>query len=142
MAIATALTLVGAVGASAVTSPEELWAQRLGSGFSLDDPTAGYQPSGSRQSVVASSQELGTPLGSFRIPAIGLDQPIQAGASLSGIDDGVAPWAGTSAPGGAGNMVLAGHRTTHSAPFNRIDELVPGDMMYFTGAMGREVMYK
>lgn len=39
-------------------------------------------------------------------------------------------------------MVLAGHRTTHSAPFNRLDELTIGDMMYFSDAMGREVIYK
>ncbi|MDH3471379.1 MAG: class E sortase [Acidimicrobiia bacterium] len=143
IAIFAVVTLTAAAGASAATtSPEALWAQRLQSEFSLDDPTASYKPSAARQSGVASVQELGTPLGAIRIPAIDLDDRILAGVSLSVIDEGVAHWVGTSSPGGAGNMVLAGHRTTHSAPFNRIDELEFGDMMYFSDAMGREVMYK
>src|SRR3546814_9958345 len=32
-----------------------------------------------------------------------------------------------SLPGPEGNAAIAGHRTTYGAPFNRIDELVPGD---------------
>ena len=30
-------------------------------------------------------------------------------------------------PGQIGNAAIAGHRTTYGAPFNRIDELAPGD---------------
>ena len=143
IAIFAVVTLSVVAGASAATtSPEALWAQRLQSEFSLDDPTASYEPAASRQSGVASVQELGTPLGEIRVPVIDLDEQILAGVSLANIDEGVAHWVGTSRPGGAGNMVLAGHRTTHSAPFNRLDELESGDMMYFNDAMGREVMYK
>src|SRR5665811_546877 len=98
MVIALALTM--AAGASAApTSPEALWAQRLQSEFSLDDPTASYVPANGRQSAVASVQELGTPLGTVRIPAIDLDEQIRAGVSISVIDKGVAHWVGTSGPG-------------------------------------------
>jgi sortase A len=30
-------------------------------------------------------------------------------------------------PGQLGNAAIAGHRTTYGQPFNRLDELVPGD---------------
>ena len=35
-----------------------------------------------------------------------------------------------------GNTSIAGHRTTYGAPFNRIDELVPGDEIVVTGIQG------
>ena len=34
-------------------------------------------------------------------------------------------------PGQLGNAVFAGHRVTHSHPFRRINELVPGDEIIF-----------
>ncbi|MDP1454848.1 class E sortase, partial [Peribacillus frigoritolerans] len=36
----------------------------------------------------------------------------------------------------AGNSAIAGHRTTYGAPFNRIDELVPGDEIAITTPQG------
>ncbi|MHB1137535.1 MAG: class E sortase, partial [Microthrixaceae bacterium] len=39
-------------------------------------------------------------------------------------------------PGQAGNSGIAGHRTTYGAPFNRIDELVPGDEIQVTTPQG------
>jgi sortase A len=36
---------------------------------------------------------------------------------------------GTALPGEVGNVVLSGHRTTYGAPFNRWDELQPGDLV-------------
>lgn len=35
----------------------------------------------------------------------------------------------TALPGEVGNVVLSGHRTTYGAPFNRWDELEPGDLV-------------
>jgi sortase A len=45
-------------------------------------------------------------------------------------------------PGEAGNSVFMGHRVTHSHPFRRIHELVPGDEIIFTvgGVRSRYVM--
>ena len=45
-------------------------------------------------------------------------RPAQAGAR---------PLPETPLPGQEGNAAIAGHRTTYGAPFNRIDELKPGD---------------
>ena len=81
-------------------------------------------------------------MGSMRIPSINLDEPIRSGVALDVIDAGVAHWVGTSAPGGSGNMVLAGHRTVHTAPFHDLDRLEPNDLIYVTDHRGFEVMYK
>src|SRR6266568_3878211 len=65
----------------------------------------------------------------IRIPKFGAKYrfSIFEGVSARDLLDGPGHETGTAAPGGVGNFVLSGHRTTHHAPFNRIDELVPGD---------------
>ena len=52
------------------------------------------------------------------------------------IDAGPAHWRGTAAFGGWGNVVLAGHRSSHSEPFLRNAELAPGDEMVLSDACG------
>lgn len=39
-------------------------------------------------------------------------------------------------PGEVGNVVVAGHRTSHRADFRDIDQLVPGDDVVFTTDAG------
>ena len=68
-------------------------------------------------------------LGRLRIPAIGIDQPLQEGMTLTAINRGPSHWPGTASPGELGNMVVAGHRTTYSRPFYDLDQLEPGDQM-------------
>lgn len=68
-------------------------------------------------------------LGRLRIPAIGVDQPLQEGMTLVAINRGPSHWPGTAAPGELGNMVIAGHRTTYTRPFWDLDLLQPGDQM-------------
>ncbi len=99
-------------------------------------------PASSRQPSFDSSQQSGIVVSRIRIPAIDLDETIRSGIDLSVIDLGVAQWAGTSAPGGSGNMVLAGHRTTHSRPFFGLDRLDIGDLVYVEDGSGFEVMYR
>lgn len=78
----------------------------------------------------------------LRIPAIGVDETVRSGIAIAVIDQGVAHWAGTSAPGGFGNVVLAGHRSTHSRPFWALDRLANGDLIYLEDGSGFDVMYK
>jgi sortase A len=75
-------------------------------------------------------QEIGT----IEIPKIGLNHKIMHGITLRNIDHGPSHWPGTPLPGQDGNTVFAGHRVTHSHPFRRIDELEPGDEIFFTVA--------
>lgn len=70
-------------------------------------------------------------LGSIEIPAIEVKWDLQQGMTLTAINRGPSQWPGTALPGGMGNMVIAGHRTTHGAPFRHLDSLVPGDEIVF-----------
>lgn len=66
-------------------------------------------------------------IGEIEIPRIGLVHTMYEGVSLTVVDRGPGHWPGTAAPGGWGNAVIAGHRTTNSRPFRNIDQLEPGD---------------
>jgi sortase A len=45
-------------------------------------------------------------------------------------------------PGQLGNVVVAGHRTTHTQPFHDLDLLGPGDPLVFTMADGSVWTYE
>jgi sortase A len=123
-AIVTGLMFAWVSPATAATRPDDLVANAA------------------RQPVFHQSQAIGTELGRVRIPAIGLDETVRSGVAMSVIDQGVAHWSGTSAPGGTGNVVLAGHRTTKTQPFNDLDKLDDGDLVFMTDGGGFEVMYR
>lgn len=94
-----------------------------------------------RARVDAFTQSLGVHIARLEIPAIGVDEIVRQGVDLSVIDKGVAHWSGTAGPGAIGNMVLAGHRTTKTAPFLDLDQLAPGDIVTITGVDGRVADY-
>jgi sortase A len=75
-------------------------------------------------------------VGRITIPAIGLDQPLQSGMSLTAINRGPSHWPGTAMPGQLGNVVVAGHRTTYTRPFGALDRLRPGDQVVYRTAAG------
>ena len=54
----------------------------------------------------------------------------------------MAHWAGTAGPGDEGNVVLAGHRTTHTRPFEDLDRISVGDLVYLDDGSGFEVIYR
>ncbi len=83
----------------------------------------------------------GEPVGVIEIPKIGLERVIVQGVSKADLKKGPGHYPGTPLPGQAGNSGIAGHRTTYGAPFNRIDELVPGDEITITTPQGR-FLYK
>jgi sortase A len=77
-----------------------------------------------------------TQVGEISIPKIGLHTPYYEGVWLTIIDVGPGHWPGTASAGGYGNMVLAGHRVTHTHPFRNIDQLAPGDPIFVSDATG------
>jgi len=95
-----------------------------------------------RARVDAATQQLGIVTGHIDIPAIGVDEVIREGVDLTVIDRGVAHWSGTADPGGVGNMVLAGHRTIHTAPFRDLDKLEPGDDIFVSRIDGVVATYR
>jgi sortase A len=75
-------------------------------------------------------------LGGISIPKLGLDAPLLEGIRLTTLDNGPGHWPGTAMPGENGNVVVAGHRTSHGAAFRNIDQLVAGDIVQFNTAAG------
>ncbi len=69
----------------------------------------------------------GNPIGIITIDRIDVQHVVVEGVSKADLKKGPGHYPGTPLPGQAGNAGIAGHRTTYGAPFNRIDELVPGD---------------
>ncbi|MBV8979898.1 MAG: class E sortase [Acidimicrobiia bacterium] len=76
-------------------------------------------------------------IGRVEIPKVGLSQPMFEGVGLDVLANGPGHWTGTAMPGDNGNVVVAGHRVTHTHPFLDIDQLQPGDQVIFTTAAGR-----
>jgi sortase A len=83
--------------------------------------------------------ELGDPAGRIEIDRIGLDAVFVEGVRVRDLKDGPGHYPSTPLPGQAGNAAIAGHRTTYAAPFNRLDELEPGDEILITTLQGRFV---
>ena len=81
-------------------------------------------------------------LGSIAIPKLGLDVTVYDGVLLTTLNKGPGHWPGTAMPGQLGNVVIAGHRVTHSRPFRHLDELVVGDPVIFTLTDGSSFTYE
>ncbi|MEZ5322154.1 MAG: sortase [Microthrixaceae bacterium] len=81
----------------------------------------------------------GQPVGIIEIPKIGVRKAFVQGVAKADLRKGPGHYVGTPFPGNPGNAGIAGHRTTYGAPFNRIDELVPGDRVYTYTSQGRFV---
>lgn len=78
----------------------------------------------------------GEPIGVISIPRIGVNWVFVAGVTRADLKKGPGHYPGTPLPGQAGNAAIAGHRTTYGAPFNRIDELIPGDEITISTPQG------
>jgi sortase A len=76
------------------------------------------------------------PLGRLSIPKLGLDAELHEGIRLTTLDRGPGHWPGSAMPGQLGNVVVAGHRTSHGAEFRHLDALAPGDELVFSTADG------
>jgi sortase A len=79
--------------------------------------------------------------GTLSLPTIGVEQALHEGVTLTAIDRGPSHWPGSALPGQLGNVVVAGHRVTHTRPFYDLDRLVPGDPLVFTMADGSTWTY-
>lgn len=78
----------------------------------------------------------GEALARIVIPKIGVDKIVVEGVRRNDLKKGPGHYPGTPLPGQKGNASIAGHRTTYGAPFNRIDELQPGDEILVTTLQG------
>lgn len=83
----------------------------------------------------------GTVMAQIQIPTIGVSQYVVSGTNETDLAKGPGHYLGTAMPGQAGNVAIAGHRTTHGAPFNRLAQLKIGDPVYLTTASGQRLTY-
>lgn len=74
--------------------------------------------------------KVGQGLTRIRIPRIGLDVVVVEGSTPAALRNGAGHYVSTPLPGDIGNVGIAGHRTTYGRPFNRLDEVQPGDKIY------------
>ncbi|MEO6468348.1 MAG: sortase, partial [Acidimicrobiia bacterium] len=72
----------------------------------------------------------------IKIPKIGVEQAVVEGTGVGDLRKGPGHYRNTPLPGQPGNAAIAGHRTTYGAPFNRIDELAPGDPILVSTLQG------
>jgi sortase A len=72
----------------------------------------------------------------IRIPKIGVEKAVVEGVGVAALKQGPGHYPTTPMPGQPGNAAIAGHRTTYGAPFFRLDELAPGDLVQVTTRQG------
>jgi sortase A len=89
-----------------------------------------------------SSLRQGGPVGRIVIPRLGLRMVVVEGTSKDDLEKGpghydAASGRTTSLPGMGGVIAIAGHRTTFSHPFRRIDDLRPHDTIELQMPYGR-----
>jgi sortase A len=79
--------------------------------------------------VTTERVKLGSGLALLRIPRLGKKYRyvVIEGVTDAHLRKGPGHYPGSAQPGGVGNFVVSGHRTTYSAPFNRLDTLRDGD---------------
>ncbi len=79
----------------------------------------------------------GTGRGTTRIliPELGLDVVVVQ-ATAAALRAGVGHYPGTPMPCSAGDVGIAGHRTTYGRPFSNINLLGPGDLVVFQTPVG------
>jgi sortase A len=81
--------------------------------------------------------EPGEPLALLDAPTIGLTRTVVSGVGRDELRRGPGHYPTTPLPGHVGNAAVAGHRTTHGAPFADLDRLQPGDPILVTTPEGR-----
>ncbi len=69
----------------------------------------------------------GDAIGRIELPTIGKKYFVVEGTDTGDLRKGPGHYSDTPLPGQGGTIGIAGHRTTHGAPFRKIDQLKPGD---------------
>lgn len=79
----------------------------------------------------------GSAVARIRLPSLGVDETVVEGVGRAELRNGPGHNPGTPLPGHRGNVAIAGHRTTHGAPFADLDRLQPGDPIIVDTVDGR-----
>lgn len=85
--------------------------------------------------------KVGQGLTRLRIPKLHVDVLVVEGVTLAALQAGAGHYPETPLPCTAGNVGIAGHRTTYGRPFNQLDEMRPGDEVILDTPI-QECVYK
>jgi sortase A len=99
-------------------------------------PAPGSRPLADQIAPRVADPPIGGPVGELTIPSIGLSMVVVEGTGPAQLQAGPGHYPQTPLPGEAGNVAIAGHRTTYLHPFYDLNELVPGDAIYVRTLQG------
>ncbi len=77
----------------------------------------------------------------IKIPKIDLEWIVNEGTDTKTLKEGPGHIPETPLPGDNGRCTISGHRTTYGAPFNKIDMLENGDLIYLETINGELFVY-
>ena len=133
--ILTGLAIVLALGGTALIAypfVTDMWAGRiqttLRTELALETSADTYR---------AGNVKVGDALTRLQIPTLDLDTVVVEGTTPAALRAGAGHYPKTALPGEQGNVAIAGHRTTYGRPFNRMDDLKPGDKIILTTPIGK-----
>ena len=129
----TGLAIVFALAGSALIAypfATDLWAGRI-------QETLRTEFIQSAQTYRLGDVKVGNPLTRLEIPNLDVDTMVVEGTTPAALRAGAGHYPKTPLPGEMGNVAIAGHRTTFGRPFNRMDELKPGDKVILTTPIGK-----
>jgi sortase A len=127
----SAILLVTAVGVLGYPVYTNLYRDRVQS--RLDREIASPEL---KQAYQAGALADGDPLTRIKIPSIGVDTVVVEGTSASALRAGAGHYPDTPLPCEAGNVAIAGHRTTYGKPFSELDKLKNGDVVILETPVG------
>ncbi len=78
----------------------------------------------------------GDPLTRIKIPRLGVNTVVVEGTSSRALRAGAGHYPNTPLPCEAGNVAIAGHRTTYGKPFADLDRLKEGDVIILETPIG------
>lgn len=98
------------------------------SAYRQDQLQARFDDPAVAQAYKARQIPVGDGLTTLKLPKIGLSVLVVEGTTPDALRAGAGHYQQTPLPGEAGNVGIAGHRTTYGRPFNRLDEMAAGDL--------------
>ncbi|HEX2119706.1 MAG TPA: class E sortase [Acidimicrobiales bacterium] len=125
------LLLLGGVALVAYPFATNMWTDRIQA--RLEDQIASPEL---QQAYRERKVETGDSLTRIKIPALGVDTVVVEGITPSALRAGAGHYPQTPLPCEAGNVSIAGHRTTYGRPFGNVDQLKPGDTIELTTPIG------
>ena len=81
----------------------------------------------------------GDPVARIEIPKIGITRTVVEGVTIPQLARGPGHYPESPLPGQAGNVAIAGHRTTYGQPFHNVDKLEAGDQILTETVQGEFV---